>query len=341
MLAAEVAPTRTETDGRVAAHRLFAARNRPRWEEIAFLVLVLASPFVFADQQLFLSQILIAGLFALSVDLLLGYLGVASLGHAAFYGLGAYTSALLIQHGWGEPISGLVLAAIVAGIAGFICSLFLARVSGIALLMTTLAIGFLLSAVALNARAVTGGEDGLQGLTMKPVLGIFAFDLYGRTAFWYTFAVVLVIYLVIRRVVRSPFGLSLEAIRENVRRVPAIGIPVRARFVATFTISCALAGVAGALLTETTQTAAISVFGFDRSVGALIMVVLGGAGSLVGALIGATCYMVAQNWLAQISPIYWNFWVGLMLVLVVLFARGGIVGGLRRITDAVRRGRKR
>jgi branched-chain amino acid transport system permease protein len=201
--------------------------------------------------------------------------------------------------------------------------------------MTTLAVGLLLFEVALRARDITGGEDGIQGLTVSPVLGLFSFDLYGRTAFWYTFVVVLVLYLVARRLVNSPFGLSLEAIRENIRRVPAIGIPVRARFVATFTISCAIAGIAGALLTETTQTVAISVFGFDRSVGALIMVVFGGAGSLVGALIGAAAYMLAQNWIAQISPIYWNFWVGLILVLVVLFARGGIVGGLRRITDAI------
>jgi branched-chain amino acid transport system permease protein len=329
-----------EDAGRAQARRSVATRSRPRWEEIAFLILVLASPFAFHDQLLLLSQILIAGLFALSLDLLLGYMGVASLGHAAYFGLGAYASALLVHNGWGEPISALIVAALVAGAAGFITSLFLARVGGIALLMTTLAVGLLLFEVALRARDITGGEDGIQGLTVSPVLGLFSFDLYGRTAFWYTFVVVLVLYLVARRLVNSPFGLSLEAIRENIRRVPAIGIPVRARFVATFTISCAIAGIAGALLTETTQTVAISVFGFDRSVGALIMVVFGGAGSLVGALIGAAAYMLAQNWIAQISPIYWNFWVGLMLVLVVLFARGGIVGGLRRITSALRKGRE-
>ena len=323
--------------GRERAHRLFARRAAVRWEELAFFVLVLAAAFTFRDQLLFLSQLLIAGLFALSLDLLLGYLGVASLGHAAFFGLGAYASALLVHNGWGEPITGLIAGGIVAAAAGFVVSLFLARLGGgIALLMTTLAIGLLCFNGALNARAITGGEDGIQGLTMWPVLGLFTFDLYGRTAFWYTLAVLAVIYVLARRLVHAPFGLSLEAIRENVRRVPAIGIPVRRRFIATFTISCALAGVAGALLTETTQTVAISVFGFDRSVGALIMVILGGAGSLVGALIGASVYVVAQNWLAQINPIYWNFWIGLILVLVVLFARGGIVGGLQRITRAVR-----
>jgi branched-chain amino acid transport system permease protein len=323
-----------EDAGRVRAHRFLATRSRPRWDEIGFLVLVVASSFVFRDQLLLLSQILIAGLFALSLDLLLGYTGVASLGHAAYFGLGAYAAALLIHNGWGEPISALFVAALVAGVAGFITSLFLARVGGIALLMTTLAVGLLLFEVALRARSVTGGEDGIQGLTVWPVLGLFSFDLYGRTAFWFTFVVVLLLYLAARRLVYSPFGLSLEAIRENVRRVPAIGIPVRARFIATFTIATALAGIAGALLTETTQTVAISVFAFDRSVAALIMVVLGGAGTLVGGLIGAAVYMVAQNWIAQISPLYWNFWVGLILVLVVLFARGGIVGGLRRITNA-------
>jgi branched-chain amino acid transport system permease protein len=326
--------------GRVRAHRFFATRSRARWEEIAFWVLALASGLAFQDQLMLIAQILIAGLFALSLDLLLGYTGVASLGHAAFFGLGAYAAALLAHAGWGEPISGLLLAALVAGAAGFLCSLFLARVSGLALLMTTLAVGLLLFEISLRARAITGGEDGIQGITIQPVLGLFSFDLYGRTAFGYVFVVVLLLYLAARRLVYSPFGLSLEAIRENVRRVPAIGIPVRRRFIATFTIATALAGIAGALLTQTTQTVAISVFAFDRSVAALIMVVLGGAGSLVGGLVGAAAYMVAQNWLAQRNPVYWNFWVGLMLVLIVLFARGGIIGGLRRIGGAIRQGRR-
>jgi branched-chain amino acid transport system permease protein len=312
------------------AHRVFARSSRWRWEEIAFWILAAASIVAFPTHLVLIAQVLITGLFALSFDLLVGYAGIPSLGHAAFFGLGAYTAGLLARAGWGEPISGLLAAALVAGIFGLLLSVVVSRLTGIALIMITLGVGLLLYEAAHSARDLTGGDDGLSGITMWPVLGQFPFDFYGRTAVIYTFVVVFLLYLVARRIVNSPFGLELKGIRENVRRVPAIGVPLRYRYMVAFTVSAALAGVAGGLLAQITQTVALSVLSFDRSASVLIMVMIGGMGTLIGALAGAAAYMVAQDRLSDLNPVYWNFWVGLLLVLFVLFARGGLIGGADR-----------
>ena len=282
--------------------------------------------FAFPGNLALAAQVLIAGLFALSLDVLLGYTGIASLGHAAFFGFGGYTVALLSASGHGEPISGLIAAGVVAAIIGFICGLFVARLTGIALLTVTLGIGLLVYEIANRARGITGGVDGIQGITTAPVFGVFSFDLYGHTAYVFTYVVVFLVYLAARHLVNSPFGLELTGIRENIRRMPALGVSVRRRYVAAFTVSAAIAGIAGGLLTEVTQSCALNVVSFDRSVAVLIMVVLGGSGSLIGAFIGAAVFIVAQDRLSSLDPVYWNFWVGLMLVVVVLAARGGIVG---------------
>ena len=323
-----------ESSGRRPAGALFAERARWRWPETLFWLAVLACFFLFPDNLTLGSQVLISGLFALSLDLLLGYTGIASLGQAAFFGLGAYTAGLLGKAGWHEPLSGLVVAGIVAGVFGLLCSTLIARLQSIALLMVTLGIGSLLYEGANQAPGITGGDDGLQGIVIAPVLGIFDFDIYGRTGFLYSLAIVFLIFLVARRLVNSPFGLSLRAIRENVRRVPALGVTVRLRVMAVFTISAAIAGIAGALLAQTTQFFALEVLGFDRSAGVLIMLVLGGTGSLYGAFLGAAVFMIAQEFLSQADPVYWYFWIGVLLVAVVAFGRGGIVGVLVRLGSA-------
>lgn len=319
------------------ARKVFAQRARWRWTEIVFWVAVVLSIFLFPTHLVLITQLLIVGLFAASFDLLVGYTGIASLGHAAFFGLGAYAAAILIHAGWTEPISGLVLGAVVAGIFGLIVSALVAQLSGAALLMITLGLNLLLFEAAHTAKWLTGGDDGIAGVVPSPVLGLFAFDLYGRTAVVYTLVVVALCYLLLRRVVHSPFGLQLEGIRENARRAPALGISIRARTMVAFTVSAALAGIAGALLAQVTQTVALSVLSFDRSAAVLIIVMLGGLGTLIGGFIGAAIYAIAQDRLSALSPVYWNFWIGLMLVLFVLFARGGIVGALDRLVAAVRR----
>jgi branched-chain amino acid transport system permease protein len=195
----------------------------------------------------------------------------------------------------------------------------------------TLGIGLLVFEAANKAAFVTGGVDGLSGVAMGKLLGLFAFDLGGRTAYVYSLVVLFVLFLLVRRLVHSPFGLSLRGIRENARRMPALGASVNARLVAVYTIGAGIAGVAGALLAQTTQFVGLDSLGFSRSAELLIMVVLGGAGRLYGALIGTAVFMIVQDVLAGINPVYWQFWLGLLLVVIVLFARGGVMG----LADAV------
>ncbi len=272
------------------------------------------------------SQILITGLFAVSLDLILGYAGIVSLGHAAFFGIGAYAAGLLAVHGWGEPLSGLAVAAAAGAIVGFATSFLVVRGSDLARLMVTLGIGLMLYEGANQMRSITGGADGLSGVTMGKLFGVFSFGFTGSTGYLYSLGVLFVLFVGVRRLVSSPFGLSLRGVRENVRRMPAIGAPVTRRLIAVYTISAAIAGVAGGLLAQTTQFVGLDVFGFPRSADLMIMLVLGGAGRLYGGLLGAAVFMIAHHWLSDVNPLYWQFWLGLLLVTVVMFARGGILG---------------
>jgi branched-chain amino acid transport system permease protein len=294
--------------------------------EAAFWLALAAAFFLFPGYLVLGSQVLIVALFAMSLDLILGYAGIVSLGHAAFFGLGAYTAGLLAAHGWGEPLTGLAAAMLVAGVAGFAASFLVVRGDDLTRLMVTMGIGLLLYEAANRARSITGGADGLSGVAMEKLLGVFAFDLAGRTAYAYSFAVLLLVFLLLRLVTRSPYGLALRGIRENAQRMAAIGVPVRRRLVAAFTLSAAIAGVAGALLAQTTQFVGIDTLGFQRSAEVLIMLVLGGTGRLYGAIVGTAIFMIAQDVLAGRDPVYWQFWLGLFLVAFVLFARGGVQG---------------
>ncbi len=305
-----------------------------RWYriEIVFWLLPLAAFFVLPGFLVLGSQILIVALFALSLDLILGYAGIVSLGHAAFFGIGAYTAGLLAVHGWGEPLTGLLLAGAIAAVVGFLVSFLVVRGEDLARLMVTLGIGLLLYEAANKAAFITGGVDGLSGVVMWKLLGVFPFDLGGKVAYVYSLAVLFLLFVLMRRLVNSPFGLSLRGLREGSKRMPAIGAPVRSRQVLIFTIAAGVAGIAGGLLAQTTQFVGLEVLGFPRSAELLIMLVLGGAGRLYGAMIGAALFMVAQEVLSGLNPVYWQFWIGLLLVVVVLFARGGIMGAAEALT---------
>jgi branched-chain amino acid transport system permease protein len=295
--------------------------------EIAFWVATLL-PFVVAPSYLSLaSQVAITALFALSLDLLLGYAGIVSLGHAAYFGFGAYTAGLLSKHYFGEPLTGLVVAAIAAGVLGYLTSHVIVRFRHLALIMLTLGLGLLLAEAANSASWLTGGADGLQGVKMWPLLG-FRFDLYGRTAYAYSLVVLFLLFLVARRIIHSPFGLALRGIRENATRMPAIGAPSLAHLRKVYTVAATMAGAAGALLTQTTSTVSLEVLSFGRSADVLVILILGGAGRLYGGIVGAIIYMVARDQFASMNPQYWYFWVGLLLVAVVLFLPNGILGGL-------------
>jgi branched-chain amino acid transport system permease protein len=308
-------------------------RQQARWQraEYAFWLLPVIAYFAFDEQLSLLSQIAITALFTLSLDLILGYAGIVSLGHAAFFGVGAYAAGLMAKYGWGDPLLGLGAAAVAAALVGFVSSFLVLRGADLTRLMVTLGVSLMLYEAANKLTDFTGGVDGLQGIEVKPLLGLFSFDLQGKTAYIYSMLVLFVLFWVARRIVHSPFGLSLQGIRLNVQRMPALGTPVNARLVAVYTLGAAYAGVAGALLTQTTQFVSIDVLNFSRSAELLLILVLGGTGSLYGALIGTMVFMTAHHLLSDINPQYWQFWLGLLLVLVVLFARDGVMGGLRAL----------
>jgi len=312
-------------------HAHLQAQVRWRRIEIAFWLCTLA-PFVAAPAYLQLaSQIAITALFALSLDLILGYAGIVSLGHAAFFGLGAYAAGLLSKHAWGEPLSGLLIASTVSAAVGYAMSFIIARFRHLALIMITLGLGLLLHEAANSASWLTGGADGLQGMRIRPLFETFRFDLYGRTAYTYSVVVLFLTFLVARRIIHSPFGLALRGIRENATRMPAIGAPSRAHLRKIYTLSAAMAGVAGALLAQTTSTVSLEVLSFQRSADVLVILILGGAGRLYGGIVGAIIYMVARDQFSGISPQFWYFWIGLLLVVVVMFLPNGILGGLAKI----------
>ncbi len=316
----------TGPDARTAAIEAFARRHRYRSAEALPWLAALAGYFLFPGYLPLAAQILATILFALSADLVLGYAGIVTLGQAAFFGTGAYTAGILAAHGWGEPITGLLAAAAVAAAVGFLSGLVILRSSGLTLLMQTLVVAAMLAAAANQASAITGGDDGLQGMEVWPIFGRFAFGLYGRTAFFYCLAVLFLCWLAVRRLVHSAFGRSLTGIRENGARMRAIGAPVMGRRLAVYTISAALAGISGALVAQTTGLVALDSLGLERSGTILIMLIIGGVGRLYGAFIGVPLYMIAQDRFSTVEPVYWYFWVGLLMVLLASFARGGVLG---------------
>src|SRR6266571_8756451 len=301
-----------------------------RWRTIEFVFwLATLLPFVVTPDYLVLaSQIAITALFALSLDLILGYAGIVSLGHAAYFGFGSYTAGLIAKWGWGEPLTGLVLAAAAAGALGYVTSFIIARFRHLALIMITLGLGLLLAEAANSAGWLTGGADGLQGVRMWKLFGAFQFDLYGTTAYTYSLTILFLAFLLARRLINSPFGLALRGIRENAVRMPAIGAPNPAHIRKVYTIAAVMAGIAGALLAQTTETVSLETLGFARSADVLVILILGGAGRLYGGLVGAIVYMVARDQFSGMNPQYWYFWIGTLLVAVVLFLPNGIMGGL-------------
>lgn len=327
---------------RVRGSLLLSRRWHPA--EIVFWLMAASAYALFPRQLLILNEIAILALFALSLDLILGYAGIVSLGHAAFLGMGAYSAGLLAKHVTGDPLTGLVFAMATSGLLGLLTSPLVLKGNDLTRLMVTLGVALILHEVANSWSALTGGADGLQGVAMGPVLGLFAFDIFGRTAYLYSLSVLFVLFLAARRLVHSPFGLSLRAIRDNPLRAAASGTPNGWRLAAIYTIAAAYAGAAGALLAQTTQFVSLDVLDFHRSADLMLVLIIGGAGYLYGGIIGAIVFKFLQDWIAAFTPQYWMFWIGLFLVLFVLGGReivhGGIKAILARLPSFLRGGRR-
>jgi len=295
--------------------------RRGAWWEFALWALLLASPLVLPERALIINEIAIVALFAVSLDLILGFTGIVSLGHAAFFGMGAYVAALLAKHITPDPLLGLAAAVAAATALGAVCSLSIMRGSDLTRLMVTLGVALILAELANKLDWLTGGADGLQGVVMGPVLGRFEFDLYGQTAAWYSLTTLLVLFMLARRLVQSPFGATLKAIRDNRLRAMAIGIPVTQRIAVIYTVAAGIAGAAGALLAQTSGFASLDVFEMRRSADVMLVLVVGGTGWLYGGVAGALVFTLLQNFISAITPQYWTFWIGLFLVVLVLVGR--------------------
>ena len=299
------------------------SRFKP-WEPLLWL-LAFVAPVLAPSHALIINEIAIVALFAVSLDLILGYTGIVSLGHAAFFGMGGYAAALFAKLVMPDPLVGLAVGIGVATLLGFFCSFSIMRGSDLTRLMVTLGVGLILLELANKLDWLTGGADGLQGVVMGPLLGRFEFDLAGRTAAYYSLTVLLVLFLLLRRVVHSPFGATLQAIRDNRLRAMAIGIPVTSRLAVIYTLAAGVAGAAGALMTQTTGFASLDLFEFHRSADVMLVLVIGGTGWLYGGVAGAIVFKLMQDALSSITPQYWTFWIGLFLVVLVLVGRERLI----------------
>ncbi|MEP6772125.1 MAG: branched-chain amino acid ABC transporter permease [Polaromonas sp.] len=303
---------------------LLSASRWRLWEPLLWLS-AFAAPVLLPSHALIINEIAIVALFAISLDLILGYTGIVSLGHAAFFGMGGYAAALFAKLVMPDPLVGLAVGIVAATLLGALCSFTIMRGSDLTRLMVTLGVALILLELANKLDWLTGGADGLQGVVMGPLLGRFDFDLSGRTAAYYSLTVLLLLFLLMRRLVHSPFGASLKSIRDNRLRAMAIGVPVTSRLAVSYTIAAAVAGAAGALLTQTTGFASLDLFEFHRSADVLLILVVGGTGWLYGGVVGAIVFKLMQDALSSITPQYWTFWVGLFLVVLVLVGRDRLI----------------
>ena len=302
-----------------------------RWHpiEMAFWLATLLPFVIFPNYLQLASQVAITALFALSLDLILGYAGIVSLGHAAYFGFGSYTAGLIAKWGWGEPLTGLLIAGVAAGLLGYATSFVIARFRHLALIMITLGLGLLLHEAANSASWLTGGADGLQGVRMWKLLGIFEFDLYGYVG--YAYSLDRAVPDLPGRTAADPFAIRSCLARHSRkcgahagdRSTELCAHPQDLHHRRRRGRCCRW------LLAQTTETVSLDTLSFQRSADVLVILILGGAGRLYGGIVGAIIYMVARDQFSGINPQYWYFWIGALLVAVVIFLPNGILGGLR------------
>jgi len=314
-------------------------RHRIRASEIVYWLGTIAVFFVFPQYLAFAATVLTTALFVMSLDLILGFAGIISLGHALYYGFAAYVVGLVSHAGWVEPISQTLLGGASGAVLAAITGPIVLRLTGLPLIVVTLALGVLAYEAANSMTWLTGGDDGLGGIQIAPVFGIFRWTIFSETGYLYVLAWFFLMFVLARRLVASPFDVVLQGIRENRRRMALVGTPVLRHLVLIYVISGFMAGIAGALTTQTTKFVALAVLGLDTSVAGVVMLVLGGVGRLYGGLIGAPIYMIVHHIASQWNPYHWMFIIGGLLVLVVVFANGGVLGIADGVLRRISRGK--
>lgn len=312
-------------------------RHRLHWAEVAWWVGAIAVFFLFPRNLSLATAILIMALFALSLDLAMGFAGVVSMGHVVFFGIGAYAAGLISIHWHQEAISGAFLAGIAAALFAAVVGPVLMRMSGLPQIMVTLALNVILFEAGHKAVGITGGDDGLQGIRLDPLLGVFRWTVFGQTSYLYALGWLFVLFLLVRAIVCSPYGVALQGVRENPERMRFVGAPVRRQLVVAYVVSAFVAGVAGAVSAQTVKFVGLEALSVEKSIDALVMLVLGGVGRLYGALVGAPVYMLVHQVASEWNPFHWMFVIGGLLILVVMFARGGILGIVDTLLAAWRR----
>jgi len=307
-----------------------APKCAPAWRmPVVVLVLGLAACLALPDQLGLLTRICIIGLLVLSLDVVVGIAGLATLGHAAMFGTGAYAAGIFALHGAADPLMGLAVGVLAGAVVAGLSGAFLLRFQGFTFLMLTVAVSQLVLSVAQKARSWTGADDGLSGFVMGPLLGRFEFDLEGRVASYYALSALVVGFYVARRLVDSPFGLAVRGIHESRARMAALGSPVYKRLLTMYVAAGAIAGAAGALSAQTTAVVGLDSLSFSLSAEVLVMLILGGAGRLTGALVGTAVFMVLHHTASSINPYHWLFVVGGLLMLVVLVPPAKVIAALR------------
>lgn len=302
-----------------------AARKWPLLPEVALLALGLLAFWAFPSDLGLLTNIAATCIFALSLNLVLGQAGIASMGHAALYGSGAYAAGLFAMHVSSNPLLGLLIGGLAGTAIALASGAALLRAKGLTLVMLSIATAQILLELANWARGVTGGDDGLTGFSVAPLFGHFEFDFIGRTGYLYTLGVLVVAFLVLRKIVDSPFGLTARALRMDAGRVEALGGRVYRHLLAVYAIGGFMAGLAGAVTAQTTKVASLSMLDFQLSAGVLIMVVLGGTSRLTGAIVGTIAYMVIHHIAADLSPHHWLLVIGVLLIATMVFLPGGLI----------------
>ena len=308
----------------VGARDVQAALRAPaRWRawEVVLWVVIWAVPVLLGQHAALVNEIAILALFAMSLDLILGYAGIVSLGHAAFFGVGAYGAALFAKYVMPDPLAGLAVGTALGAVLGVLTSPMIVRGTDLTRLMVTMGVALVLLELANKFDGITGGADGLQGVVMGPLFGQFEFDLGARVASFYSLGCLFIAFLVLRRVVHAPIGISLQALRDNRLRVAALGMSVQGRLALVYTLGAALAGTAGALLAQTTGFASLDVLEFHRSADVMLALVIGGAGWLWGGLVGAIAFKVLHDFISAYTAQYWTFWIGLVLVVLMMVGR--------------------
>lgn len=293
--------------------------------DVALVLAGIAIYYLFPYQLGLITRIYIMIILVLSLDLVLGYAGIPTLGHAAMFGTGAYAAGLFALHVTGDPLIGLVVGGVAGAIVAFISGLLLLRSTGLTLLMISIAVAQVLQEFANKAYTITRGADGLSISGVTPVLGLFKFDFIGRTGYWYSFIVLVLVFFFLKVLTKSPFGLMARGIHESHARMRAIGTPVYFRLVAVYTIAGAIAGIAGALSAQTTGLVSLEVYGFNLSAEALTMLVLGGTGNLYGAIVGTVLFMIVHHIASAVDPFNWLFIIGALVLGVVFFFPGGLL----------------